>query len=596
MNPPNEMIETNAAQRSSLQAWRLTAWIAAAFTVLLAVTMFVGHVRVRAQDPWKSPRLAELKQKLQEQPKDEQVKQEIRSLDLKLRERYFRQMSRMESGVYLLIGGVALFVLAATRSRARQKNLPDLAVKSEDPTTRYAAASRWSVAVTGGAIGLGLFLLSFTWTSAVPRSMAAAETLLGSEKASGGGAASATDRAEIPSTEEYQRNWPRFLGPLGNGSINVKSAPLKWDAESGTGIAWKMAAPVAGFNSPLVWGNRVFFSGGDAAKREVVCLNANTGETLWRQAVADVPGSPKTLPEIPESTGFAAPTMATDGSRVYVIFANADVAAFTLNGERVWARYVGPLHNIYGHANSLNTYRDRLILQLDQGDVEEGKSKLVALDGATGKTVWETTRKVGASWASPLVFDHTGKSQVVVLSIPWAMAYSAEDGKELWRADTLNGEVTPTPIYAGDFVLVPSPSEKLSAIRPDGSGDVSKSHVSWIFEEGVPDVTSPASNGELVFILTTSGFLTCVDVKDGAKVWEHDFETEFHASPAIAAGNVYLFGQKGESIVLAAAREFKELHHTTIPDSFHASPAIVDGTIFVRGVTNVWALKEGEGK
>jgi outer membrane protein assembly factor BamB len=124
-----------------------------------------------------------------------------------------------------------------------------------------------------------------------------------------------------------------------------------------------VASPVSGFNSPIVWGNRVFFSGGDAAKREVICLDAGTGQVVWRQALTDVPQSPKEMPEIPESTGLAAPSMATDGKRVYVIFANGDVGAFSLEGKRVWAKYFGPFHNPYGHANSLATWRDKLVLQ-----------------------------------------------------------------------------------------------------------------------------------------------------------------------------------------------------------------------------------------
>jgi outer membrane protein assembly factor BamB len=249
------------------------------------------------------------------------------------------------------------------------------------------------------------------------------------------------------------------------------------------------------------------------------------------------------------------------------------------------------LSNAYGHANSLVTWKDRLILQLDQGDAEEGKSKLVALDGRTGQPVWQHQRKVGASWASPTVFEAAGKHQVVVLSLPWASSYSASDGAELWKVDCLNGEVTPTPVFAGGLLLVASPSDKLVGIRPDGQGDVTKTHVAWAYEEAVPDVTSPASNGELVFMLTTSGLFTCLDVKDGKRVWEHDYEMEFHASPAIAAGRVYLVSQDGLAVAVQAGREYKEILRTHMPDSFHASPAIVDGRIFLRGVTNVWGIK-----
>lgn len=282
--------------------------------------------------------------------------------------------------------------------------------------------------------------------------------------------------------------------------------------------------------------------------------------------------------------------MATDGRRVYVIFANGDLAAFTIEGKLVWSKTFGPLKNPYGHAASLTIWRDRLILQLDQGDSEEGKSKLYALEGATGRVVWQTPRKVGASWASPIVIEAAGKPQVITLAVPWVIAYSATDGAELWRVEGLDGEITPSPIFAGGFVMAVSPSEKLMAIRPDGQGDVSKTHVAWVAEDNVPDITSPVSDGQLVFTVSSTGVVTCWNAKDGKKQWEHDFEMEFHASPSLAANRLYLFSQKGTALVVEAGAQFKELFRTEMGDAFHASPAFAPDRIYLKGLTNVFCL------
>jgi outer membrane protein assembly factor BamB len=402
--------------------------------------------------------------------------------------------------------------------------------------------------------------------------------------------ATAAAISDAPSEAELNQNWPRFRGQGGTGVSESTNAPANWDPKTGAGIAWKTPVPAPGFNSPIIWKDRFFFSGGDASKREVFCYDCAKGQLIWRQAVANVPGSPSTAPEIPETTGYAASTMATDGRRVYVIFATGDVAALTLEGKLVWAKSFGPLKNPYGYASSLATWHDRLIVLLDQGEAEDGKSKLYALDDRTGQIVWQTPRKVGSSWASPITFEAAGKAQVVALSIPWAISYNLTDGSESWRVECLNGEVTPSPVFASGLVFVPSPSEKLLAIRPDGHGDVSKSHVAWSTEENVPDVTSPVSDGELIFTLTTPGLLTCFDVKTGKKLWEHDYEIECHSSPSIADGRVFIFGQKGAAIIVAAAREFKELFRTDMPDVFHASPAFADSMIIMRGTTNVWGI------
>jgi outer membrane protein assembly factor BamB len=583
------------------RSWRMTAWVAGVFSVLVGVTMIFGRLSIRAEDPLKSPQLKEYKERLGLNPTDEQIKQRIRQLDLQLRQRYFRQLSQMESGVYLLLGGLVVFVLAVKQNARGQRQLPmpQPTPDVSEQGARSAARARWSVATGGAAIGGVLFILSLCLSAALPKRMAEAERLFGAGEASGAGELHPTDQAKVSdaaSLQELRQNWPRFRGADGSGFSLLTNVPVTWDTKTGAGIVWKVPAPASGFNSPIVWGDRVFLSGGDAKKREVFCLDGKTGQTLWRQPVMIAPKGPGPAAEVPESTGYAAATMATDGRRVYVFFANGDCAAFTLEGKPDWSKSFGPLKNPYGHATSLATWQDRLIVQLDQGDAEDNKSKLYALDGRTGQIVWQRPRSVGASWATPVVIEAAEKAQIITLAVPSVISYAATDGSELWRVECLNGEITPSPAYAGGLLIVASPSEKLLAIRPDGVGNVTKTNVVWFYEDNVPDITSPTSNGELVFALTSAGMLTCLDAKDGKKQWEHDYDTECHASPSLAAGRLYLFSQKGTAFVVEAARQFKELFHTEMGDGFQASPAFAQDKIFLRGVTNVWCLGADGGK
>jgi outer membrane protein assembly factor BamB len=577
----------------------LAAWVGGVFALLIGVTLLVGHARAKADDPLKSPQLREYKERLRLNPTEEKTKQRIRQLDLQLRQRYFQQLSQMGSGVYLLLGGVAVFVVAVAQGARYRRHLPMPQPKSDasEQATRSAAKARWSVAAGGAAIGGLLFILSLGLSTALPKRTAELERLLGAGETVGAGELHPTEHrtdqakaSDAASPLELKQNWPRFRGADGSGVSILTNLPTTWDTKTGAGVAWKVPSPVSGFNSPIVWGDRVFISGGDAKKREVVCLDGKTGQTLWRQPVAIVPNGPAQAAEVPDSTGYAASTMATDGRRVYVIFANGDCAAFTLEGQPAWSKSFGVLKNPYGHATSLATWQDRLIVQLDQGDSEDNKSKLYALDGRTGQILWQRPRKVGASWATPIVIEAAGKAQVITLAVPCVISYAVTDGAELWRVECLNGEITPSPVFAGGLLFVASPSEKLLAIRPDGQGDVTKTHVVWTNEDNVPDVTSPTSNGELVFALTTSGMLTCLDAKDGKKQWEHDFDMECHASPSMAGGRLYLLSQKGTAVVVEAARQFKELFRTEMGDGFHASPAFAQDRIFLRGLTNVWCL------
>ena len=573
-----------------LRAWRWTAWVAGLFALATGLLMFAAHWGAQAEDPLKSPRLAELKEKLLASPADESLKKQIRDLDLLLRQRYFRQLERTRSGVYLLLGGVALFALAALKSTPPRNPVPGMALPDSErnPQSSFPVGpARWAVAASGAAVCGLLFALSLPRGPSLPERAADIDKLLAAN------AVPAAPVADAAPLEELRRNWPCFRGVDGGVSAST-NYPIRWDVKTGAGVRWKVEAPTPGFGSPIIFGNRVLFSGGDAAKREVVCLDLETGKLLWRQEVPSAnPNAPQA--EVPDSTGYAASTMATDGRRAYAIFANGDLAAFTLDGNPVWAKGLGPLKNTYGHASSLAAWRDRLIVQLDQGEAGDGKSRLLALDGRTGQVVWQKPRQVGGSWASPLVFDAAGRAQIAVLAAPCVISYAAADGAELWRVDCLGGEITPSPVFAAGRLLAASPSEKMVAIRPDGRGDVTKTHVAWSTDENIPDITSPVAGGDLVFTIGGSGLLTCFDAAAGKKQWQHDFEMEYHASPALAGGQVYLFSQKGVAAVVEAARQFKEPFRTEMDDEFHASPAFAGSKVVLRGVKWVWCLERGEG-
>lgn len=574
-----------AIRSTPVASWRWGAVVAAVFTVLVGIAMMVAHLEHKSSDPWKSPHLLALKEQLRAEPRNEPLKSQIRALDLQLRERYFRLLSFKASGVYLLFGGVGLFLIAAGQIRLINKrpHLPKLNPAAAAEWERSRGQSRMAIAGCGAVVMATFVALALGSKSPLPAGPVEAARLLGGEASE----ATVPVIPDCASDEELRRNWPGFRGFDGSGVAVATNIPAQLDEAS---LLWKVESPGVGFNSPLAFGDRVFFTGGDAKLREVFCLSAATGQLLWRQAVANVPGSPAAVPEIDEMTGYCAPTAATDGRRIYAWFATGDIAAFSLEGQLVWSRFMGAPHNLYGHAISLRTWQDRVILQFDQGEPEDRLSKLLALDGRTGRTLWEKPRPVGASWASPIVANAANRSQIVTLALPFVISYAANDGAELWRAEVLDGEITPSPVLAGGRVVVVSPASKLMALNPDGTGDVTQSKVSWTVEEYLPDISSPVSDGELVFTVTSSGLLACFDAKDGQKLWEHDFEMEVHASPAIAEGRVYVIGTHGEVMVTGCAREFAELSRGKLDDKFFASPAFADGRIYVRGNQQVWCF------
>ncbi len=401
---------------------------------------------------------------------------------------------------------------------------------------------------------------------------------------------------DLPKAEELRRSWPGFRGPDGSGVSKHTDVPVAWDGASGKGIVWKTRIPLPGVNSPIVWKDRVFLSGATKDRREVFCFDAAGGKILWRKGVTGKSPDAGRPIRVNQDTSFAAPTMATDGRLVYAMFATGDLAAFDFSGNEVWNLSLGIPKNNYGHASSLATYKGWVIVQFDQGTAKDDRSKLLALDGATGRTMWQVTRRVPASWCTPIVVEHDSQPQIITCSDPWVIAYSPQSGAEIWRADCLApAEIGPSPVYSEGMVFVANDYAALSAIRADGSGDVSDTHIEWSADMGLPDIWSPLATDKLVLLLTSYGTLTCYDKKKGGDpLWEEDFETEFISSPSQVGNHVYLFSKGGKAwIVEPTRKKCKRIAQADLGEKCATSAAFQDGRIYIRGNEHLFCIGKG---
>lgn len=386
----------------------------------------------------------------------------------------------------------------------------------------------------------------------------------------------------------WAENWPRFRGPEGTGVAADRKPPMAWDGARGEGVLWKTAIPLPGKNSPIVWGKRVFLSGADASKREVYAFDLDTGTLVWRTSIPVPAGV--TVPKVQADTGYAPSTLATDGARVCAVFVTGDVACLNMNGKLLWSRSLGPLENPYGHAASLAIYGSGLIVQLDQGHGDDGKSSLMALDLVSGKTVWQIKRDMGSSWSTPIVINAGGQEQLITTASPRVVAYDPHNGAELWRAEVLGGEVAVSPVFGGGHVLVANQGSNSAAIRPDGRGDVTKSGVAWTAGDGLPDIVSPLVYDGLMLLVATEGWLTCVDIKTGKPVWDGDIAETVRSSPVLAGGRIYLTAVNGTTFILETGRTFKVLAKCPLGEEVNATPAYVGSRIVIRGEKHLYCI------
>jgi len=540
-----------------------TAAVAAIFSLIVASLLVYDFFHRSMKDPSLAPAREALKVALKAQPSNETIQEQIRALDQVARDEWFRQKAFAYSGAGLLCGGIIVSLVAAKWAATLQRKHPEMlpTPTQTDWEASWTPAARWTVSglfVVLAATAVGLILplhatvgngsdgrvaaatnggkpsvtgpaastptTGKTPTTALPANATAAPTVATTPRETAVAKASATPPAVAPakppattdkvadrSDEDLARAWPCFRGRGGLGISPYANVPDDWDGVSGKNIVWKSPVPVTGNSSPVVVAGRIFLTGADENQRQVYCYNAQSGSLLWQRDAPSTPDSRKPV-KLNDDTGYAACTMATDGRYVAAIFANGDLAAYDLDGKLAWSQSLGIPDNPYGHGASLSIYKHLLLVPFDQATAREARSKLRALDIASGQTVWQQSRAVPSSWTTPIVIHAANRDQVVTAASPWVIAYDAADGKELWRAKGSQADVAPSPVAAGNVVFAAAnDSAPVLAIRADGSGDVTASHVLWKAEDNTPDICSPLATEEFLFLLTSEGMVTCYE-------------------------------------------------------------------------------------
>ena len=392
---------------------------------------------------------------------------------------------------------------------------------------------------------------------------------------------------DFDSSKHIRKNWTGFRGPGGNGHSAHANPPLSWSAKEGRNILWKTKIPRHGMSSPVVWENRVFLTGADDSTRQIYCFETDTGKLLWQHDVNDIPGSSHDglLPDVLDETGFAAPTATTNGRYLAAIFATGELVCVNMKGERIWAKHLGIPKNHYGHASSLISHGNMLFVQYDQ----EEDSQLLAFDLTSGNPAWHVKRGV-ISWSSPILVDNKGRMELVLTNSKAVDSYDPKSGKLLWHVECLGGEVAPSAAYADGVVYVANEGATASAIDVGNHGSGPK--ILWQWDEALPDAASPLANEDFLILPTGFGVVSCLDVKAGKVLWEHEFNDGFYSSPILVNDRVYIIDLKGRMQIFMMDDEFKRLGTSPIGEDAYATPAFVGNRIYIRGLMHLFCIEE----
>ena len=286
-----------------------------------------------------------------------------------------------------------------------------------------------------------------------------------------------------------------------------------------------------------------------------------------------------------ETCGLAAPTPTTNGHYIAAIFATGDLVCLNMEGKRIWAINLGIPKNQYGHASSLISHNNLLLVQYDQ----TSDSKLMAFDMASGKKVWQVKRGV-ISWSSPILVNNNGRMELILTNCEAIDSHDPESGKLLWNTKYLSGEVAPSAAYADGIVFVANEYAVASAIEVGNHGSGPK--ILWQWEDTLPNVSSPLASKDYLILPTGFGVITCLDAKTGKIFWEHEFDKGFYSSPILVNKCVYVIDLSGVIHVFRMNDKFELLETSEIGEKAYATPAFVGEKIYIRGMANLFCIGE----
>lgn len=389
-----------------------------------------------------------------------------------------------------------------------------------------------------------------------------------------------TSSDSVLTLEEIRDNHNSFRGPLGQGIVFHENIPSEWDGVAGNNILWKSPIPKHGYNSPVVWGEKIFITGADKQSREIYCYNRVDGKLLWTGKAENIAGSPSVPPRVTEDTGFAAPTVTTDGKRVFAIFATGDLIALDMNGNSLWAKNLGIPDNHYGHSSSLITWDNKLFVQYD---TNRG-GKIIALNNATGEPVWETTRNARISWASPVLVQVNKKYQIVLIADPIVAGYDIQTGEELWKVDCMMGEVGSSVGYSDGVVYAANEYAKMVAIN------IKTREILWEDNMYLPEAASLLAHDGLLFSATSYGVLACYDAITGDQYWEHDMGAILYSSPMYADGKLFVMDNSGVMRTYEFSNEMRLIAENVLGEKSVTTPAFSTGRIYIRGESNLYCI------
>lgn len=569
---------------SVVRAASATAAVSGSLCLLISTLLVLNYWQVSTLDPLNLPELIQMREQLAAAPESAgETIETIRAMDLLARATFFTSQSMLRTGGLVALIAALVFLAALRLAVHYAARPPEPGVAG--PAPRYwleRSRARELVVFMGGLWLLAALLAAVFTRLEIPVPEPETATAAAQET----GAAEEAAALVIPDWDTVQRQWPNFRGPGGLGKAHYTTAPVQWDVASGEHILWKTEVPVQGFNSPVVWEDRVYLSGADKETREVFCFQADTGELLWRTRVGPPAGAPVELPKVNEDTGYAAPSLAAQGDVACALFGTGHLACVNKDGALRWEKFLGVPDNHYGHGSSLIIFEKLLLVQYDQ----RKNGALYAFDLDSGAEAWKQERK-HISWASPILAGAPDNTMLGLVSTKNLDVYEPRAGTLLWSIECLSGEIGPSPGYGAGMFFTANDYADASAIRPPKESG-GEAEIVWQFYDSLPDISSPLATDTFFYLLTSRGEIICLRPEDGEVAWVHEHENPFFASAIQVGDRIYAVDKEGTVLIFKNADTYEQLAALSLGEGAVATPAFLDKRIYARTMNTLMCIGE----
>lgn len=394
-----------------------------------------------------------------------------------------------------------------------------------------------------------------------------------------------------------ESQWPEFRGPDGQGHAAADAdPPVTWSEQEN--IAWKTPIHGRGWSSPVIWNDQIWLTTAteDGHEMYAVCVDRNDGHVIYDRHLFhnDKPD------EIHATNSYASPTPVIEEGRVYIPFGSYGLACLnTATGEPLWERRDLPCNHWRGPGSSPILFENLLFLHYDGYDFQY----IAALDKQTGETVWKKDREIAflstdgdmrKAYSTPLVIEAAGKRQLISSCANGALSYDPRTGDVFWKIHFENHSATARPLFDGNLVYINTGFSKadLWAVRPDGAGDVTETHVAWKRDKNIGSQPSQLLIDGLIYVVQDAGVASCIDAATGDEVWVKRLGGNFASSPIYAGGRIYLCSQEGDTLVIEPGREYRELAKNKLDDGCMSSPAALGKSLFLRTRTHLYRIEK----